>query len=380
MQKIVNLVIITAALTLAACGGKKNPLAEKKAELDKLKNEQTALADKITKLQAEIVKLDPSAKEEKPKLVALAAIQPATFTHYIDLQGKIESENIAYVTPRNGGGQVKAIYVKKGDYVKKGQLLLKLDDAVAKRQIAQIETQLAYAKDIYNRRNNLWKENIGAEVDLIGAKNQVDQVQRQMDLAKEQLGFANVYAEMNGVADEVTIRVGEVFSGTIATGYIKIVNTENLKVITQVPENYIGRVSTGDNIVITLPDAGKTVNAKINLVGQQIDPMSRTFYVEAHLPSGKDFKPNQIALAKIQDYSANNAITVPMNTVQTDEKGKFVLVAVTEGKKMVARKKTITLGELYGDKAEIKSGLAANDQLIVDGFQSLYDGQPITTK
>lgn len=185
---------------------------------------------------------------------------------------------------------------------------------------------------------------------------------------------------MNGVADEVTIRVGEVFSGTIATGYIKIVNTENLKVITQVPENYIGRVSTGDNIVITLPDAGKTVNAKINLVGQQIDPMSRTFYVEAHLPSGKDFKPNQIALAKIQDYSANNAITVPMNTVQTDEKGKFVLVAVTEGKKMVARKKTITLGELYGDKAEIKSGLAANDQLIVDGFQSLYDGQPITTK
>ena len=70
--------------------------------------------------------------------MAVQAATPGNFTHFIDLQGKIDALNIAYVTPRNGtGGQVKAIYVKKGDQVKKGQLLLKLDDALLLQQLAQ---------------------------------------------------------------------------------------------------------------------------------------------------------------------------------------------------------------------------------------------------
>ncbi len=79
------------------------------------------------------------------------------------------------------------------------------------------------------------------------------------------------------------------------------------------------------------------------------------------------------------DYASNNAITIPVNTLQNDEKGKYVLVAEKEKDKLVARKRQITTGELYGDKLEVKSGLQPGDQLITDGFQGLYDGQTITT-
>ncbi len=383
MQRGIHLILIAATtLAFASCGStsdKKDDLSKKKAQLEELKTQQTKVGEEITKLEDEIFKLDPSSRPEKAKLVGLTAIAPSTFTHYIDLQGKIESDNIAYVTPRGSGGQVKAVYVKKGDAVKKGQLLLKLDAALAQKQLEQAETQLTYAKDLYQRRDNLWKQNIGTEVELIGAKNNVDLAEKQIALIKEQMSFSNVYAEMDGVADDVTIRVGEFFTGNPQSGYIRLVNTSNLKVTAQVPENYLGKVKEGDNLLINLPDINKNVNARITNAGKMIDPNSRSFYVEAKLPTDNVFRPNQIALVKIQDYTAANAITVPVNTLQTDDKGKFVLVAVKENGKLIARKRAVTEGQMYSDKIEVKNGLQQGDSVITEGFQGLYDGQLITT-
>jgi multidrug efflux pump subunit AcrA (membrane-fusion protein) len=56
------------------------------------------------------------------------------------------------------------------------------------------------------------------------------------------------------------------------------------------------------------------------------------------------------------------------------------MVAVQEGNRLVAKKKVVTIGELYGDKLEIKSGIAAGDVIIVDGYQGLYEGQLLTNK
>src|SRR5436853_7306093 len=132
MQKVIKVVLFASSVFLASCGaktdsGNKNDaLAEKKARLEEMKKQQAKLAQDITTLQAEVEKLDPSAKAEKAKLVSVNAITPENFTHYIDLQGSISAEDISYVAPRNGqGGLVKAVYVKKGDNVKKGQQLWK---------------------------------------------------------------------------------------------------------------------------------------------------------------------------------------------------------------------------------------------------------------
>ena len=86
-------------------------LAAKTDELAKLKNEQAGLAKKIAALEAEIIKLDPS-RAVQPKLVSVAEIAPEGFEAYINLQGRISSENISYVAPRNGvGGYVKELLI-----------------------------------------------------------------------------------------------------------------------------------------------------------------------------------------------------------------------------------------------------------------------------
>ena len=164
-----GLIIMSALFLLASCGaGKKEgnaQLTDMKVELEKLRTERDAIAEKMVKLEADILKMDPSsAAAENAKLVQVTPLVPKDFAHYIDLQGKITTENISFVSPRGMGGQVRAIYVKQGDRVKKGQLLLKLDDAVIQQQIASAKTQLSFAEDLYKRQQNLWKEGIGTEV------------------------------------------------------------------------------------------------------------------------------------------------------------------------------------------------------------------------
>lgn len=383
MQNLLKIAsTVTVMVILVACGGKApqdataKAVADKKTEVEKLKAEQRTLTDKIAQLEAEIIKLDPSQKKENPKLVALAPITPGTFTHYIDLQGSIDAVNVAYVAPRGQGGLVKAIYVKQGDVVKKGQLLLKLDDALVEKQIDQLNTQLAYAKDLLQRQQNLWSQNIGTEVQLLNAKNSVANLEKQIASVKEQASFSNVYAEMSGVAETVNVKVGEFFQGG---PQIRIVNTNDLKVVTKVPENYLENVHVGSPVVINFPEANKTIQSKVTVAGKLIDPNSRSFYVEAKLPADKSLRPNQIAMVKIQDYTAKDVLTIPVNTLQNDDKGKFVMMAVKEGDKLIARKKPVTIGQLYEDKIEIKDGLKTGEQIIVDGFQGLYEGQLITT-
>ena len=381
MQNVFKTAFTLVALVfLASCGstadkGNKSVDA-KKAQLEKMKTEQKALNDKIAALEEEIIKLDPSQKKENAKLVAVSPLQTGSFTHYIDLQGRIDATNIAYVAPRGQGGLVKAVYVKQGDYVKKGQLLLKLDDAMVQKQIDQLNTQLAYARDILRRQQNLWDQHIGTEVQLLSAKNNVESVEKQIAAAREQSSFSNVYAEMSGVAETVNIKVGEFFQGG---PQIRIVNTSDLKIVAQVPENYLERVGVGSPVLVSFPESSnKTITAKVAVAGKLIDPNSRSFYIEAKLPADKSLRPNQIALVKIQDYTAKNVITVPVNTLQNDDKGKFVMVAVQQDGKWEAHKKPIIIGQLYEDKVEVQSGLEAGEQVITDGFQGLYEGQLLT--
>lgn len=377
-------VIIGASLLLASCGSSTiqkpgEDLKAKKARLDSLKTVQGKLEKDISTLQAEIDKLDTTAAtREKAKLVTLTALAPTSFTHYIDLQGSVDAVNTSYISPRGTGGVVTQLYVKQGDHVSQGQLLAKLDDALQRQTLASDQTQLAYAQDLYQRRKNLWDEKIGTEVDLVNAKNAVDQAQAKMKIDQQQLDYTSVYADIPGTINSMSLKVGE--SYVPGTTQIQIVNTDNLKVDVLVPEIYQERVRVGTPVKIDFPGLGnKEVTGTVAVSGKVINADNRAFQVEIHIPnSGGDIRANQVAIVKLQDYSATNVVTIPINTLQTDENGKYVLVGVQQQDKLVAHKVSVTMGQTYGDKVQINSGLQFGDKLITDGYQGLYEGQLIT--
>jgi RND family efflux transporter MFP subunit len=387
MQKNIYGLFIIALFAIACGNAKKDASAEvtdKKVKLEKLKKEQTDLGQEIKTLETEIAKLDPNAaKEENAKLVSLAPIETGSFEHFIELQGRVDAQNISYVAPPNGqGGIVKALYVRQGQYVRKGQVLARLDDQLIRQQIEPLRVQLTAAEDTYRRTKNLFDQGIGTYQQVLTAQTQVETLKRNIGIIQKQASLMTVTAPSSGVADQVNVRVGEAFVGTTAAGpQIRIVNTNDLKVIADVPENYLSKISVGSNVEIILPEENnRVINAKVTVVGKVINPSGRTFQIEAKIPGNANLKPNQLAKVRIKDYGNANAITIPINTLQNDEKGKFVMLAVKEKDKLVARKRQIVAGELNGDQLEVKSGLQSGDMLIVEGFQSLYDGQLLTTE
>jgi len=386
MNKLILILTFVSALILTSCSNNskdaKGELGDKKTKLEKLKADKTKLEGDIKSLEDEIAKLDPASQKDKEKLVAATAVTQADFIHYIELQGRVDATDVVIVTPRGMPAQVKEIYVKRGDMVNKGQLLLKLDDAIVLEQIEGLNTQLEFARNIYNRQKNLWDQGIGTEVQLISAKNNVDALEKQIATLKESWKTSFVYAPISGLADVVNLKAGEIFNGATATGpQIQLVNNNSMKVVTEVPENYQTRVKKGSQLNISIPDAGiDSLNSVIGILGATISNTSRAFFTEAKIPSLPGLRINQVAVVKIKDYYSPNAITVPVNVVQTDEKGKYVYVLAKEGNLLKARKKQVIVGESFDGRVEIKgNSLSTADMIITEGYQTVYDGQMVTT-
>ena len=374
-----NILIITAmTVLLAACGGgeKKEGLAGKKEELAKLKAERSETEKKIKALEIEITKMDPNkAAEAKVKPVSIDTLNAETFRHYVELQGTVDAKNNVLVTPKSAG-VIVAMNVREGDNVKAGSVIGKIDNSILTESIEELKTQMSLANTIYEKQKNLWDQKIGTEVQFLQAKNNKEALERKLSTLNAQLSQTNIVSPMAGVVDMVNVKVGEMASPGV--GVVRIVNLSNLKVIAKVSDTYAASVKKGDEVIVKFPDLKKEYKARITFVSTAVDPLSRTFSIEANLPSSKDIKPNMMAQVQINDAISKNALAIDQNYVQSTEKGNVVYVAVTEGNKKVAKAKEVKTGLSYNGKVEILSGLTAGDQLITLGYQEVSDGQPIS--
>jgi membrane fusion protein (multidrug efflux system) len=383
--KIASAVVFTLILSSCGSGAKddKGGLTDKKAQLEKLKEDQKKLNDQIAKLQNEIGSTDTSSSLNKGKLIAASAVTEQAFEHYIDLQGRVDADNVSIVTPRGGQlqpSQVKQLFIKKGDFVKKGQLLAKLDDDVQQKSLQTLKTQLAYAEDVYRRQKNLWDQSIGTEMQLKTAENNVNNLKDQINTTTAQWEMTNVRSDVSGYVEQLNLKVGEMFTGMAGNNpQIQIVNNSSLKVVTEVPENYLSKIKEGTPVNVKLPDENLEFNSNISLMNRAIGLNSRSVVTEAKIPYNPNVHINQVAQVRIKDYANPHAIVIPLTVLQTDENGKYVYVIATENGKKVARKKVVQVGEMYGNNIEVKGGLSVGDQLITEGFQSLYEGQAVTT-
>lgn len=371
------LFIATVATLLASCSGeKKEGLEGKKEELAKLKTEQAATTDKIKALEIEIAKLDPKkAAEAKVKPVTVSTLNAETFKRYVELQGTVDAKNNVLITPKSGGA-VTAMYVREGDYVNSGTVIGKIDDSILTESIEEVKTQLSLINTLYEKQKNLWDQKIGTELQYLQAKNNKESIERKLVTLNTQLSQTKIISPMSGVVDQVNVKVGEMAS--LGVGVVRVVNLSNLKVTAKVSDTYAASVKKGDEVIVKFPDLKREYKVRISFVSTTVDPLSRTFTIEANLPSAKDIKPNMMAQIEINDATSKNALVIDQNFVQSTETGNVVYVAEAEGNKKVAKAKTVKTGLSYNGKIEILEGLKAGDQLITLGYQEVSDGQPIT--
>jgi RND family efflux transporter MFP subunit len=363
-----SLIIFVMVALISACGS-----SDKKAELEKLKKQKSDIETKITALEEELAKSDTTKKEKLIDVVAIS-LTPQTFKTYIEVQGRIDAdENVALSSEMPG--TVTKINVKIGDEVTKGQVLAETDSRVLYQQIADLQTNLDLAKQVYEKQKNLWEQKVGTEIQFLQSKATKESLENKMATMQEQVRMSKIISPINGTVDGVNIKVGQAVAPGL--GAITVINFSNLKIKADVAESYASRVKTGNDVQIFFPDMHDSITAKLHYASRAINNLTRTFGVEVLLDNSKEYHPNMVAKLKINDYqSATPKIVVPIKFIQKGTNESFVLVS-ENGK---AVKKIITTSREYNGLSEVAEGLKEGDLLITEGYDLINEGDNINVK
>ena len=378
MKKILS--ITALSILLFSCGGKENN--QSIDDLIKSKNTKELQAKKAL-IQVDLAKIDDAlatlvvAKNEEA-LVSVLSVKDTTFSHYLEIQGNVDTKENILVQPEFSGN-LTSLTVKAGQRVSKEQILGRVDDAGMSQQLASLENQYALAKTSFERQKNLWDKKIGSEIQFLQAQTQMISAQKAVAQMRAQVSKTLIRAPFSGTIDEVFVEKGQIVAPS-PQGLMRIVNLSNMYVSTSVPETYIGKLKVGTVVDVFLTSLGKTYKGKVRQVGNFINPNNRSFGIEVSVPNPENLlRPNQVAKLKIIDYTSKNAIVVPTNVVQEDGTGnKFVFtVTNSNGKTGTAKKVLVKVGKSSDNVTEILSGLSSNDIIVTEGVNSIADGMKL---
>ncbi|WBX71557.1 efflux RND transporter periplasmic adaptor subunit [Tenacibaculum retecalamus] len=384
MKKIYSLLAVT--LILASCGGNKKQSIEDviaSNDLVKIRAKKTALNTQIQTLSASVkvlnAKIATLDTNKKVPLITIISAKQTVFNHYLELQGDVKTKQNVLIYPEMAG-QLVRIYVKEGQYVKKGQSLAKIDDGGLSNQLAQVEAQAALAETTYERQKRLWNQKIGSEIQFLQAKTTYEAQKNTVSQLKRQLGKSVIKAPFSGVIDDVIKEQGTVVAPGMGAEIFRIVNLSKMYIETAVPESYITSIKKGKNVEVEFPVLGKKINSSVRQAGNFINPANRTFKVEIAVDN-KDgsIKPNLSAKLKINDYTNTAALLIPQSIISENAKGQQYVYVVTalKDKMGTAKQVIITTGKTQGDVVEILEGVKAGDQIVMEGARSVQNGQQV---
>ena len=376
MTKQVNSILIFfVASLLIGCQPEQTDLQTKKSMLKEKKTQLKELQKEIDSLTASIELIEPNSKK-KISLVTLDTLETITLERYATLQASVMSDELINISSEIGG-RLLSVNVDEGDYVKRGQLIATVDTEIIQTQINEVETRLSLANTVFEKQKRLWEKNIGSEIQFLQAKNNKESIEKSLETLKVQLAKSKIYSPVNGNVDMEFLKSGELASPGMPI--VSVLNTNKLKVVADVPENYLVKVKKGQDVNISFPAIDKSIDRKVSLIGRSIDPSNRTFKIEMRTDNlGGILKPNLLAEAKIKDLSLENVLAIPIELVQEEVDGKsYVFTATKKDEDLIATKKYVELGESSDDLIQITGGLDKGDVIVLLGARTIVEGDII---
>lgn len=372
-----NLAFILILLLAASCQQKPGKESLKK-EIAGHKKEIKQLQQEVKKLEVQLASLDTNVQMQVAIPVFIDTVVPGVFSHFVKINGAVEAENNAAISPEMSG-QVKKIHVQEGDRVNEGDLLVSLNTSVIRNNLKQVESQLELAKITFEKQRDLWQQEIGSEMEYLQAKTNKESLESQRQMLLSQLEMSLIKAPYAGIVDNISIKPGEMASPGMPV--LQLVNLTDLKVKGNLSESFLQSIQVGDKVDVSFPALpGVKRVVPITRLGQIIDQDSRTFTVEVKLSNPRGtIKPNMLALLEVMDYQKKEALVVPSIIIKEDMKGKY-LYTLTNGQDNKAHKQYIETGRSYNDKTVVLKGLQPGDKIIVSGYNKVSDGAQVAIK
>jgi membrane fusion protein, multidrug efflux system len=373
-NKILSTLAIVVILAGCSAPESDSDLATKKKELETARQEMAAIKEKITQLESAISEADPEFARQHNKAILVSAFvaEKESFEHKVTVRGAVESRKNVTIAAQTSG-EIQKIYVKEGQRVSQGQLLLALNADVVRNSIAELKNSLALANTVYEKQAKLWEQKIGTEIQYLQAKNNKETLEHKLATANAQLAYALVKAPFSGTIDQLPVNEGEVAYPGIPL--VRLVSQQNMFIKADASERFMGKFKTGDKVDIYFPTYDRHVTSTVSSVGQVINPENRTFVVEVVLPK-VDFvtKPNQVAVLELRDYISDATLVVPTRIIQKDDDGQFIYVIDDRGGKLVAKKVHVVTGISFDTKTEIIKGIHGSERIVDEGYRDLTEG------
>lgn len=307
-----------------------------------------------------------------PVAVEVASVRVGSASNDIRAIGSLQSDESVQIAPEIAG-RISEIVFTEGSAVKKGDVLVKLDDALAAADVADTNARLALADANNDRASALSRTGNVTGRGRDEAVANFETAKAAAGLAKTRLDKHVLIAPFDGIVGVRNISVGAfVNTGTPLTNLEKI---DFLKVDFKVPELYLDAVKVGQNIILTV-DAVPNVEFKATIyaINPMLDVNGRALEIRARLDNSETrLRPGLFARILIKGLRERQALMVPEAAVQSRSGDMFIFV-VNDAKAVERR---VTVGQRANAEVEIVSGIDANSRVVTAGQQKLRNGTAV---
>ena len=381
-----KLYISILTLIIISCNSSRNLDIDTLIEngnLEELKKRKKEYVGVMNSMQVELNEINNGIsfldENEKLTLVSSFEIKAKIFNSYIEAQANLKTRKNVLILPEFQG-TLEQIFVSEGQKVKKGQLLAEINDSGLKDQVDQLIIQANFAKENFERTERLWNNNIGSEIQYLKSKTDFESGQKMVEQMKDRLSKTMIYAPFEGEIDEIISNQGSNLIPGVSQ-ILRLVNLDKIYAEASVSEKYIAYIDKGTNAIVQVPLLGKEIVSEIIQTGNFINPSNRTFRVEVPVENiDNKIKQNLDAKIKINIYSKQDAVVIPLRIVREDASGKNFVYVMSEDIKegvYITSKTFISLGNKNSTEVEVIDGLKIGDTLVLEGANIVEDSQRV---
>ena len=286
--------------------------------------------------------------------------------------GSLRSDESVIVRAEQSG-RITALNFKEGQSVRAGQLLVQLDDSLARAELEQAKANQKLGKAKFDRAVELQQKNFISGQARDEAENVMRVADATVSLAEAKLTKLFIKSPFSGTAGLRSASVGDYVKD--GQDIVNLEKTDPIKVDFKVPEIFQSKIRVGQTLSVAL-DAlpGKTYSGVVYALNPQLDPAGRALVLRAQMPNrGGEFKPGMFARVRLLIADVGETIVVPEQAVAMQGEDQ-VLYKVVDGR---ALRTKVEVGQRREGKVEVVEGVGAGDTIVVAGWQKLRDGTAV---
>ncbi len=327
-----------------------------------------------------------AAPQAMPVQVAPVSLSPvANSDTYV---ATIKSRRSATMQPQVDGNLTR-IFVKSGDAVKAGQLLMQIDPLKQTATVQQQQGTEAQKKAVYQynegeveRQHKLFEAGVTSKQAYDQAvqayqnsKGDFDSSTAQTNTAKQQLAYYQIRAPFAGIVGDIPVHLGDYVSAT--TMLTTVDENADLEAYIYVPTERASEVKVGLPVDILDNSGNVVVKSRISFLSPQVDNGLQSILVKAEIPRTTERLRNQQLVKARITWNTNPAPVVPVLAVSLIGGQTFVFIAEPKGGGYVAHQIPINVGETVNNTYPVTSGLKPGDKVITSGLQFMQEGAPV---